>query len=152
MDKWLPYKGCRLTDGKGNDIDVQKETGGFYRASEVDAILTAEPEPCEDARFAKVARLIVARCLGSLEANPTYIEAVHTLLVQHFASQVADKRTEELRAQMEVLRRALEKISGSPVRSIIQDPYPCGNRACRMVQIASEALAATEPKPPKESI
>jgi hypothetical protein len=68
-------------------------------------------EPCEDGCLANLARLIVARCLGSLEANSMYIEAVHTLLVQHFASQVANKREEtleKLQKQVEMLRNALE--------------------------------------------
>jgi hypothetical protein len=35
--RWVPYKGSRLTDGKGNGINVQGELNGFYRVVEADA-------------------------------------------------------------------------------------------------------------------
>lgn len=42
------------------------------------------------------------------------------------------------------LREALLIITSSTIRGINQDPYPCGNRACRLVRVAKAALLANE--------
>lgn len=86
------------------------------------ALLIAEPGPCENMDE------IIDSARISRSNTDTYT------LISAYASQVADNRAEELRAQIEMLRRVLKKCS----KWALGMDYP-------RVQI-DEALAATEPK------
>lgn len=147
-----PYCGPDGTQYHGDSERVCPHCGGSH---------IAEPEPCEDAR--KVAAQVSAvfgvsrlQVGGDPGNDPTLDLATEAIAA--YASQVADKRAEELRAQVKTLREAIIDAIHSSSNS-----YKDG--LGRMHSLEGEdgeqsrilsfdgfngleiALAATEPKP-----
>lgn len=149
-------EGRSLIDG--SVIPSQHIVTNYARiAREALALLTAEPEPCEDAR--KVAAQVSAvfgvsrpQVSGDPGNDPALDRATEGIAA--YASQVADKRAEDLRA----LREALEPFADADCEDerysdednpqlLSCEEYGKPRAEWCAVCNAKEALAATEPKP-----
>lgn len=149
MDSRIRYKvigsaieaACNCEGHK--DGSVEAGFLGLAISNAIDeALLTAEPEPCESAFV--VARRI-DESMHCIEGTPGFerLVQVRSILdvegvakeIDSYASQVADKRAEELRARVETLREALEFYKDAR-----------GDEGDEIGGRAIEALAATEPK------
>jgi hypothetical protein len=110
---------------------------------------TDKPEPCEDEQLANLSRLVVARCLGSLGSNAFYIEAVHTLLVQHLPGRYkkVSEAVENLRKALEGVKEALNDTELNMGNYDDDGVRHLNDGAIEAWTIADEALAATELKP-----
>lgn len=160
---------------KVSDAMLDRLSNYQVDAEEALAILTPEPEPCEDAR--KAAQDFAAWL--DVNAHDSYpVDSVwYDQLVQRFesyASQVADKRVEELRAQLDRANATLEEVAAQRNRSMedvetlrdgldfyredklrmsaktalmfLKAKKDKTNLDIDMIKSFEEALAATEPK------
>jgi hypothetical protein len=122
------------------------------------AILTAEPEPCEDARALAVKLWAMHRqAMESVphgEFGPSKLDyqAAEALAItaqaaeiKAYASQVADKRSEELRAKLDRAMVALETAARESLSA--NGMRPEWWLSVLDLYQDRKALAATEPKP-----
>lgn len=98
------------------------------------AILTAEPEPCIEGEAIQFASKIGVLFLEYAKAREALCDPRDEVakILESYASQVADKRAEELRTRVETLREYLSRLSDM-------------ENSERMRDLATEALAATDP-------
>lgn len=116
-----------------------------------DALLTAEPEPCKAADWWIKA---TKEAENTVEYWKAIAEDAHDIFESELAktTQVADKRSEELRAQVDRLRSCMEDIEQSAI-DFEDSAEQLDLDLCGLAQVeeikhkAREALAATEPKP-----
>lgn len=140
MDEWGFV--CEKNKNEEYKSPRTRQWWGIWRTAQdsMRSLLASEPEPCEDAH--REAKNFVWKLRDAKSYDEQSAMIVERDRVK--ASQVADKRAEELRAQVETLRDAglgiLEDDDSGSIARLL------GNWEFRSKKLR-EALAAMEPKP-----